>query len=301
MINMKREVKGTIFAILAAIISGISIPLNKIFVVDIDPMVFTSIRLLLIGVVFLLISFLRHEHINKKINIKYLALIAIIGGAFAFLLFFTGLKLTTSGRAAFLQKTLPVYVVLFAFLFLKEKISRKHFYSILIMLIGTVVIYYSDIIPSQLWLNPFLGDLLVIGATVLWALENVIARKVMIKDESNIIVSFFRMFFGGIILFALALFLGKYDALISLNSQQIINVSVSTIILFGYVFFWYLSLKLINASKASSLLLIAPVISLLLGILILKEPFSSIQLIGSALILIGAYFVSNIKSELQNI
>jgi len=275
--------------------------LNKSFVVNIDPLVFTSIRLLLIGTIFLIISYFRHEKINKKINIKYLALIAIIGGAFAFLLFFDGLRLTTSGRAAFLQKTMPIYVVVLAFLFLKERITKKYLYSIFLMLIGTAVIYYSEIVPAQLWLNPSLGDLLVIGATILWSLENVLSRKVMIKGESNFIVSFVRMFFGGIILFSIVLLLGKYDLLMSLNSQQVISISVSTIILFGYVLFWYWSLKFINVTKASSLLLLSPVISLFIGNGFLNEPVPFTQLIGSALILVGVYFVSKIKSEFQNI
>jgi drug/metabolite transporter (DMT)-like permease len=169
------------------------------------------------------------------------------------------------------------------------------------MLIGTVIIYYSEIVPAQLWLNPSLGDLLVIGATILWALENVLSRKVMIKGESNFIVSFVRMFFGGIILFSIVFLLGKYDLLMSLNSQQVINISVSTIILFVYVLFWYWSLKFINVTKAASLLLLSPVISLLIGNAFLNEPVPFTQLIGSALILVGVYFVSKIKSEFQNI
>lgn len=298
---MNKETKGTILAILAAIISGFSIPMNKIFVVNIDTLVFTSIRLLFIGVVFLVISYFIHEKINKKINIKYLALIAIVGGAFAFLLFFDGLRLTTSGRAAFLQKTMPIYVIVLAFLFLKEKVTKKYLYSIFLMFIGTLIIYYAEIAPAQLWANPSLGDLMIIGATILWAIENVIARKVMINGEDNFIVSFVRMFFGGVILFSLVLILGKYEILMNLNSQQIINISISTIVLFGYVFFWYWSLKLINVSKASSILLLSPVISLIMGSSFLNEPFPSTQLIGSALILIGVYLVSNVKSEFQNI
>jgi len=294
---MKNETKGTIFAITAAVISGFSIPLNKIFVVNLDPLIFTAIRSLIIGIAFFVISYFSKEHAKVRTNGKYLALIAIIGGAIAFLLFFTGLKITTAGRGAFLNKTLPLYAALLAFVFLKEKISKKHFYSLLIMFLGTVAIFFSDIVPTQLWLNPSLGDLLVVIATILWAFEAVIARKVMIKGESNFLVSFVRMFFGGIILFAFALLIGKYDIILSLSSQQLLNIGISTIILFGYVFFWYYSLKLINVSKASTLLLISPVISLFIGMIVLKEPAPFTQLIGSALILIGAYFVSSIKSE----
>lgn len=294
---MKNETKGTIFAITAAVISGFSIPLNKIFVVNLDPLVFTAIRSLIIGIAFFVISYFNKGHTEGRTDLKNLAMIAIIGGAIAFLLFFTGLKLTTAGRGAFLNKTLPIYAVLLAFVFLKEKVTKKYFYSLLIMFLGTVAIFFSDITPTQFWLNPSLGDLLVVIATILWAFEAVIARKVMSKGENNFFVSFVRMFFGGIILFAFAILGGKYDIILSLSTQQLINVGISTIILFGYVLFWYWSLKLINVSKAATLLLISPVISLFIGMLAFREPAPFLQLIGSALILIGTYFVSKTKSE----
>jgi drug/metabolite transporter (DMT)-like permease len=298
---MNKETSGTIFAITAAIISGFSIPLNKIFVVNLDPLVFTALRSLVIGIAFFVIAYFSRGHAKIKTDAKQLAMIAIIGGAVAFLLFFTGLKLTTAGRGAFLNKTLPLYAVLLAFIFLKEKVSKKHFYSLLIMFLGTVAIFFSEIIPTQLWLNPSLGDFLVVIATILWAFEAVIARKAMVKGENNFFVSFVRMFFGGVILFAFAILIGKYDIILSLSTQQLINIGISTVILFGYVFFWYWSLKLINVSKASTLLLISPVISLLIGMIVLREPAPLIQIAGSALILIGAYIVSNVKSEFQNI
>lgn len=296
---MDKETIGTILALLAAVISGFAIPVNKIFVVDLDPTIFTAVRAVIIGVMFLLLSLATRGFSRGKleVNWKYLLLIAVIGGAFAFLLFFTGLKFTTGGRAAFLHKTLPLYVAVFAFIFLKEKIPRKQIYALIIMLIGTVVLFSAQINPADLWMNPQFGDLLVLGATVLWALENVIARKTMLKGETNFIVSFSRMFFGGVILFGVALLLGKFDLLFSLAAHQWFNISVSVALLFGYVLFWYWSILYINVSKASSLLLLAPVVSLVAGVLWLGEPSPNVQLIGSALILIGAYFVAGMKSR----
>ena len=296
---MKKEVFGTILALLTAIISGFAIPVNKIFVVNLDPTVFTAVRAVIVGFVFLLLSFatgsFRVE--NLKTNWKYLALIALLGGSFAFLLFFTGLKFTTGGRAAFLHKTLPLYIAVFAFLFLKERIPRKQVYALILMFIGTILLFSAKINPADLWLNPQLGDMLVIGATILWALENVIARKAMINGETNFAVSFARMFFGGVILFGVVLLLGKFDLLLSLSAQQWTNIFVSVSILFGYVLCWYWSIRYINVSKASILLLLAPVVSLILGVVWFGEPVPVLQLAGSALILIGAYFVIRIRSE----
>jgi len=296
---MKKETFGTFLAIVTALFSGLAIPMNKIFVVDLDPTVFTAIRGLIIGIIFYIIFLFEGKSVSKKSKIhwKYLLYIAIIGGSFAFLLFFTGLKLTTAGRGAFLHKTLPLYVTILAFIFLREKINKKQILALFFMLLGAIFIYFNQIEPAEFWLNPSLGDLLIIGATILWAIESVIAKKAMINGDSNYIVSFARMFIGAIILFAIIILQDKMNILFSLTLQQVINIAVSTAILFGYVFCWYYSIKMINVSKASTLLLLTPIISLILGILIFNEPTPVLQLLGSALILIGAYIVVKIRSE----
>ena len=46
----------------------------------------------------------------------------------------------------------------------------------LVMFLGIVGIYTSQIGAAAIWANPQLGDMLIIGATIMWALENVIAR-----------------------------------------------------------------------------------------------------------------------------
>ena len=300
---MKKETLGTILALLTAVISGIAIPLNKVFVVQADPAVFTAIRALIIGLIFLAFarwSSRKSKSGFKKVPWKYLILIGVIGGGLAFLLYFSGLSLTTSSRAAFLHKTLPIYTTVLAFIFLKERVSRVQSLGLLAMLIGAFFVVSSDISPAELWTNPQLGDMLVLGATMLWGVENVLAKFAMIKDESNYVVSFARMFIGSLFLFAAVLTLGKTGALLSMNPVQLGNILISTGVLFGYVLCYYWSIKLINVSKASALLLLAPVITLLIGIYIFGEPFPLLQRIGSMLILAGAFVVAKERSVLSS-
>jgi drug/metabolite transporter (DMT)-like permease len=288
------ETRGTLLVLLAALISGMAIVINKFFVVKIDPLLFTATRALLIGVIFFFISFYISKSLGKKFNKvswKWLILIGIIGGSFAFWLFFTGLKLTMAGRAAFLHKTLPIYATILAFIFLKEKIGKKQLIAMLIMLFGLLLMQLS-----KLSFDIRIGDMLVLGATILWAFENTISKKVMDK-ESNWVVSFSRMFFGSLILFAIVFLMRKTDLLLSLTSQQVLYIIISGAFLFLYVLTWYWGLKYINLSKASTILLLAPVISLILGMIWLGEQVFILQIIGSVLILVGAFVITRIKSE----
>lgn len=288
---MNKEALGIILAIAAALVSGIAIPVNKVFVVGLEPAVFTAVRALIIGVIFLALSLAQSRVSRKKfrqVPWKYLLSIAVIGGAMAFLMFFTGLKFTTAGRGAFLHKTLPLFATALAFIFLKERVGRKQGLALLLMFIGAAAIYFAAIGPAAMWIDPSLGDLLVLGAAFMWAVESVIARKAMIKGETSFIVSFSRMFFGGVILFGAILLTGNLGALLALTPAQVINLLVSTALLFMYVLFWYSAIRHTSVSRASGFLLLAPVVSLVLGVMFLAEPAPLLQLAGSALILVGA-------------
>ncbi len=300
---MRKENLGTVLAFITAVISGFAIPVNKMFVVGIDPIVFTAVRAIIIGVIFFFLAGMQCKFKFsqfKKTKWSWLLLIGIIGGGIAFALYFSGLALTTSGRAAFLHKTLPVYVAVFAYLFLKEKVTKRQNMALLIMLIGTFAILVGGVNPAQMWADPSTGDLLVLLGTILWGVENTIARKAMLEEESNFTVTFARMFFGGIFLFGVVLLMGNLDVIMNLSAQQVTNLLVSTTFLFGYVLFWYASLKYINVSKAAVILLFAPVISLSLGAWWFGEPVSMLQGIGSFIILIGAYLVAGVKSEFSS-
>ncbi|GBE19597.1 MAG TPA: DMT family transporter [Candidatus Pacearchaeota archaeon] len=295
---MRDETRGTLLILITAFISGIAIVINKFFVVKIDPLFFTAIRALFIGLIFLAISlFIARSKPGKvkkfkKVSWKYLISIGIIGGSLAFWLFFTGLKLTTAGRAAFIHKTLPVFVLILAFVFLKEKITKKQLGAIGIMILGLILIELTKVQSAIR-----IGDLLVLGATFLWAIENTLSKKVMLEKESNWVVTFSRMFFGSLVLFSIIFISGKTSLLFSLNLQQILYIAISGTFLLFYVLTWYWGLRYINLSKASTILLIAPVISLVLGFIWLNEQIFILQLIGSALILVGAYIVIKTKSE----
>ncbi|MBU2576500.1 MAG: DMT family transporter [Nanoarchaeota archaeon] len=297
-VNNSKELWGTILILMTAIISGASIVVNKFFIVSIDPLILTATRALAIGIVFFFISLYISKSTKKKFNKvswKYLLLIGAFGGSIAFWLFFIGLKMTMAGRAAFIHKTLPIYVAILAFIFLKEKISKKQLIAMFIMLFGLLLMQLS-----QLSAEIRMGDMLVLGATVLWAIESTIAKKAMMDKESNWVVVFSRMFFGSIILFAIIFLTGKSELLVALTAQQILYITISGALLFLYVLTWYWGLKYINLSKAAIMLLVAPVITLVLGVIFLGETILMLQAIGSLLILIGAFEVIWIKSEKRN-
>jgi drug/metabolite transporter (DMT)-like permease len=291
----KGNILGIILVFSACLIYSASFVLNKFFVVKIDPFIFTTMRAFLIGIVFLFISLMACKFRIKKfkkVSWWKLILVGIIGGGAPFLLFFLGLRETTAGRAAFLYNTLPLYAIILSAFFLKEKIKFKHTVVILSMIAGAFLIEFSN---ASLTMK--LGDFLILSAAILWAVENTIIKKAGIDEESPAVLIFGRMFFGSIMLIAITYYLFGLEPLISLEKVQWGYIAVSSTLLCLYSLLWYHGTKYIESSNAATIMLASPILILIISSIFLKESPSIVQILGSAIIIAGAYIVVRNKNE----
>ena len=99
---------------MTAIISGFAIIANRFFVLNLEPLLLTAVRALIISLFFFVV--LQFTDRNKKpVSPPSLLFIGVVGGGLAFWIFYTALTMTLCGRAAFIHKTLPVWATILAF------------------------------------------------------------------------------------------------------------------------------------------------------------------------------------------
>ena len=190
--------------------------------------------------------------------------IGAIGGGIPFALFFTGLSEIGALNSNIIQKTLFLWVALLAVPLLKERISKIQLVGYVSLFIGMFVVGGTIRFVSNT------GTWLILSATMLWAIENVIA-KVTLKTVSPIIVSWGRMVFGLPFLFIAMAVMGKFPLLLSPAAYAPIPIIVSSALLTLYVTTWYSALALAPATLVSAILVFAPVVTALLGSVILKK------------------------------
>ena len=96
----------------------------------------------------------------------------IAGAAYAaMLVLFVGAnKLTTAANAIFLQDTAPLYIVLLSPWLLKERVRRSDFWFLALMGAGLSFFFLGSDQPGETAPNPWLGNILALGAGVAWAL-----------------------------------------------------------------------------------------------------------------------------------
>lgn len=279
-------------AFATALISGFAVFFNK-FALSFwsNSSIFTIAKNL--TAVFFLISLLlvfKKQKELKTLSKKQwfrLVIIGFIGGSVPFLLFFKGLSLTSAINAAFIHKTLFVWVALFAVPILKEKITGLQFLGLPVLFAG--IYLFSS--PAQFSLG--FGELLVLSATLLWAVENIIA-KITLKDISSMTVAWGRMFFGSLFLLGFLSATGGVSELFVFSPIKLGWLLLSGLVLFGYVLTWYTALKHAPVTVVSSILVLAAPITAILNSIFITHQFNNSLILPTIMILFGTLFVSKL-------
>ncbi len=270
--------KGTLFALLAACVSGVSIFYNKLVIIKgIDPLVFNIYKNGGVALIITLILLFTNRHIFQTITRKSwrnLALIGLIGGSIPFWMFFQGLKGVSALEATMIQKTLFLFVAVLAGIFLKEKLS-------LIQLVGYGLLFASNFILSPIGkMSLHTPELLILGATILWSLEYIVAKKTLATVPSSL-AAWGRMTFGFVILLFIALVTGKSALLTSTSMNSLFPILGSITLLSLYVLSLYKALSLAPATLVTCILILSTVITNVLSNLVLNQPLAQPQILIS--------------------
>ena len=287
---MKQSMRyATILALSTAVISGANNFLTKIAVTAVkDPLVFTTLKNALVAVFIMgiMLTFKKWKEISSltKTQLLKLAAIGIIGGSLPFALYFTGLAATTALNASLIHKTIFLWVAFLAIPLLKEKMSTPQW-------IGIGVIFAANLLVggfSGFKYNA--GELMIFAATILWAVENIIA-KIALRDLSGTTVAAARMTLGSIILIGIAAWRGGGAAVLALNPEQWGWTLLTSIFLLGYVLTWYTALKYAPATYVATLLVPATLITNILSAIFITHAFSIQQFISAVLFITGTALV----------
>jgi drug/metabolite transporter (DMT)-like permease len=133
------------------------------------------------------------------------------------------------------------------------------------------------------------GELMILAATLLWAVEVVLAKR-MLGALSSWTVGVARMVIGSLLLVAWLAARGGLDKLVSLNASQWTWVLVTGVILAAYVATWFAALARAQAVDVTAVLVVAAPVTALLSSYVHHTPIRP-QLSGLALVALGAAMI----------
>jgi len=183
-----------------------------------------------------------------------LVAIAIVGGSIPFVLFFSGLAIATAPTAAFIQKTMFMWVALMAVPLLGERLGL-----IQVAALGTLLAGQALIAPPT-GMGWGAGETMIAAATILWSIEVVLARR-LLTGVSPQLLGAARMGLGLVILVGYLAVSGKLGGLGAIGAEAWLWVLVTGGLLAGYVATWFAALRLAPATTVTSVLVVAAVVT----------------------------------------
>lgn len=254
---------GIRLAVLTAVISGFAVWLNATAVRTVgDPAVFTTSKNLIAAIVLITLAAAaggaREARTLRRGQWGRLVIIGIIGGSLPFLLFFTGLSLATAPSAAFIHKTLFLWVAVLAIPFLGERLGLVQVAALSVLLVGQVLLVAPGVGGGI-----GLGEALVLAATLLWSIEVVVAKRVL-AGVSPTLTGAARLGFGLVVLLGYLAVSGKAAALATLTAESAAWILVTGLILAGYVASWFAALRRAPAVMVTAVLVVGAVVTALL-------------------------------------
>ena len=231
---------------------------------------------------------LRRERVkfNGK-NIWNLLVVGVVGTVFAPLMFFFGLTQTFAINATLIAHLQPLFVAVFGFYFLKERLHKHDFTG------GVLIILAAILITSRTAQNLVdfkignFGDLMVFFATLSWAIV-AIPGKQLTKETSSVTIVSFRFLIASIVFIPILFCLNQ------LIVNSVYQVLLGVLVGLGYIFY-YEGLKRIKASQVALTELSSPFFTAVFARYFLGETVTPMQVIGALLLMFGLYVLTREK------
>ena len=280
------ERKGIFLAILAATLYALNAPFSKLLLAKMPSTLMAGFLYIGAGLAMVLILSYRkikHQTVNEnrltKKDLPFVIMMILLDIA-APICLLVGLSKTTAANASLLNNFEIVATSCIAFIFFKERTSKK-------MLIGIILVTLSCCILSFENISAFsfsVGSLFVLLAASFWGLENNCTRQISDKDPLEIVLLKGIFSGGGSIIIGLVIGERVNDV------TSIVLTMILGAVAYGLsIFFYVYSQRVIGAAKTSVFYSFAPFISTILSLFIFKEIPTSSYFLALIIMLIGAY------------
>ena len=217
----------------------------------------------------------------------------IIGFLFGadFGLFYLALLYTTASSASILLFTSPFFHALGAHFFLiGDRLSWNKAAGLVLSFAGILILLSKHLgLPS---IQELTGDLLAIGAAVIWALTTVYIKHRLVAVLSPYHTLFYQILFSIPILFLFS-FVFQETPVSHVDWLILLSVAYQGLVVafFSYLG-WFFLVHSYAVSRLSSFSFLTPVFATLAGVGLLKEPLTLRLIVSLILVSIGIYVVN---------
>jgi drug/metabolite transporter (DMT)-like permease len=269
-----------------SLIGGATHIVAKVVVADVDPFALTLIRSLISSLAMLLILLVRRRPLaitrESHLLVAGLSLLTIPVNQFLFLY---GMQFTAPSNAALLYATTPIFVLVFSYVLLRERLTGRKVLGVVVGVSGVmIVIFERGVSTSEM---SFVGNLIVVVAVTAWGLYTVYAKR-LIGKIGPIEATALTMLCGTIMFIPIGIVPAlnfPFGGLSMSSWLQILYLGIITSVL-SYIL-WYYALARIEAGKVALFTNLQPVFATVLAVLVLDQDITAQFVLGGCVAVCG--------------
>ncbi|AOY16702.1 hypothetical protein BGI23_16150 [Bacillus sp. ABP14] len=290
---MKQTILGAICLSLAASIWGGMYVVSKYVLDFIPPLTLVWLRFIIAFVVLYMILKITEKKQKKTVTIRkkdwlLFAWIGFIGYFISITCQFIGTKLSDAHTGSLVTSATPAFIVIFAAIILKEKLTARRLLSTIIATIGVIIVIGWDIEIGSY----FIGTIILVGAAITWALLSIYV-KIASARFSSLVITTYAIFFSLFFITPFMVWEFQSNPIEHMTLYVILGVLYLGIVSTAAAFFlWNKGLELVDASIGSLFFFFQPIIGSLLGWLLLNETLNSNFFIGGILIICSVFITT---------
>ena len=259
---------ATIYAILAAALYAINVPLSKILLNHVEPTMMASFLYLGAGLGLFIYGLVekrigkgeRKESLTKK-ELPYTIAMVVLD-IMAPILLMLGIARTNSANVSLLNNFEIVATSIIALFIFKEVISKKLWFAIALVTVASTVLSFEG--AGSFAFNQ--GSLFVLGACLCWGFENNCTK--MISNKSSVEIVVIKGTFSGLGSLVVAVIMGEHIPSI----LWLMCVLILGFVAYGLsIHFYIMAQKDLGAAKTSAYYSIAPFLGVAFSMLFLNE------------------------------
>ncbi len=281
-----------IFLVLAVLFWSGNFVFGRLVSTSVEPLQLSFFRWFFVVILlapYLIFNYKRIISIFKK---DYLILIVLgslgIAGFNTFLYF--GLETTEAINALLINSFIPIMIVVFSSIILKERVTKIQLLGILVSTLGVAFLITKGELQYLLALEFSKGDLWILTAGLCWSFYSIFLK---FKPKEIVPFDFLSITtFIGVIILSIAFFNKGYSFNLDFVSSDEVLYSLIYIIIFPSIlsfYFWNTATVEVGANKAGQFAHLMPIFGSVLAYIFLDERLQTYHLIGAIFIATGIY------------
>jgi uncharacterized membrane protein len=173
---MSDSLRGAIYGLTAAAIWGGMYVVSDVVLATIPPFTLLSIRLIMGIAVLGLLLLRRGDRLPPRADLLRLLGVGLVGFGVSVGAQFVGTDKSTAVNGTLITSASPAFILIFAALLLREKLSIQRIAAVGLATVGVIVII--DLANAQFGSDTFFGDVALAVAALTWGLYSVLVRQV---------------------------------------------------------------------------------------------------------------------------